>query len=236
MGNTGNASFGHAAFQGIAAYAVAILVIRLALKHTLIFERAVGPGFGRRARYPPSSLRSRSPASSPMWRDWRSAGWAAWPRKSPRSPPGDRPCHLHQLGGPLPRPRAFYGVPVISNLYWGLGASIIALVTAKPSGDSSYGVQLRAASDNLLAARAMGVPVERLRLMAWTLSGLVMGMAGILLATYVGTIRLELLFQPDVSGDGDAAAGRHAQRERRPLRYAGGIHRFRDDAHARKRS
>ncbi len=189
MGNTGNASFGHAAFQGIAAYAVAILVTPLALKHTLIPNA-------------PFSLASVHLGPVPsILIALAITGIIAYVAGLAISRLGGVAAEIATLAflvivyviftnwvDLFRGPRAFYGVPVISNLYWGLGASIIALVTAKLFRDLSYGVQLRAASDNLLAARAMGVPVERLRLMAWTLSGLVMGMAGILLATYVGTI------------------------------------------------
>ncbi|MEG6509170.1 branched-chain amino acid ABC transporter permease [Methyloligella sp. 2.7D] len=189
MGGTGHASFGHAAFQGIAAYSVAILMTPLALKRLLIPDAPFGLAAVHLGAVPSILIALVL------------TGVIAYIVGLAISRLGGVAAEIATLAFLVivhviftnwielfRGPRAFYGIPSISNLYWGLGAAIIALLIAKLFRDSPYGVQLRAASDNLLAARAMGVPVERLRLLAWTLSGIVMGMAGILLATYLGTI------------------------------------------------
>jgi branched-chain amino acid transport system permease protein len=85
-------------------------------------------------------------------------------------------------------PRAFFGIPVALNIWWAIGVSAFALFIAKFFRDSRDGVQLRATGDNLLAARAMGLNVTRLRLKAWVLSAFVCGLGGILFTLFMGTI------------------------------------------------
>ncbi|MBJ3778471.1 branched-chain amino acid ABC transporter permease [Acuticoccus mangrovi] len=189
MGNSGTASFGHAAFSGIAAYTVAILMTPLMLKRTLIPDApfnldqvVLGPI--------PSIILALLVTGVVAY----VVGLAISRLKGVGAEIGTLAflviVHvvftnwIELFRGP----RAFYGIPIISNLWWGLGASIIAVFVAKLFRDSKYGVQLRASSDNMLAAKAMGVPVDRLRLIAWTLSGIVVGAGGVLLATNLGTI------------------------------------------------
>lgn len=85
-------------------------------------------------------------------------------------------------------PRAFFGIPVTLGLPWAIGGAVLAVFIAKWFRESRDGVQLRASGDNLLAARAMGVNVERLRLKAWVLGALLCGAGGILFTLYMGTI------------------------------------------------
>lgn len=84
--------------------------------------------------------------------------------------------------------QAFYGVPQVVDLPWLIGAAAIAVVVARLFKDSKAGVQLRASADDELAARAMGVEVKRLRLIAWVLGTTIAGIGGILTAYYLGTI------------------------------------------------
>ena len=85
-------------------------------------------------------------------------------------------------------PRAFYGIPIKATLGWATVCAIGAVVAARLFRDSRWGLQLRASSENVAAASAMGVRIRRLRLAAWMLSALLMGVAGILFALFVGTI------------------------------------------------
>jgi branched-chain amino acid transport system permease protein len=84
--------------------------------------------------------------------------------------------------------QAFFGIPKEANLEWGIVAGAIAIIVARLFRDSRTGVQLRACADNELAARAMGVNVWRLRLLAWVLGGIVCGIGGVLFSFYMGTI------------------------------------------------
>lgn len=51
---------------------------------------------------------------------------------------------------------------------------------------TSYGIALRAASENMPRARLLGIPVTRVSTLAWVIGGLTSGAAGILLAPIIG--------------------------------------------------
>lgn len=84
--------------------------------------------------------------------------------------------------------RSLYGIPVVSSLPIATLIAALVVFVAKLFRDSPVGLQLRASSEDMLAARAMGVPVPRLRHYAWMLSTVIVGIAGILHATYLGVI------------------------------------------------
>jgi branched-chain amino acid transport system permease protein len=84
--------------------------------------------------------------------------------------------------------QAFFGIPKEANLEWAIVVAAATIVVARVFRDSRVGVQLRACADNELAARAMGVNVWRLRLIAWVIGCTVCGVGGILFAYYMGTI------------------------------------------------
>jgi branched-chain amino acid transport system permease protein len=90
--------------------------------------------------------------------------------------------------------QAFFGIPKAASLEWAIVASAVAILVARLFRDSRLGIQLRACADNELAARAMGVNVWRLRLIAWVLSCVVCGIGGILFAFYMGTINLRSFY------------------------------------------
>lgn len=85
-------------------------------------------------------------------------------------------------------PRAFYGIPVTATIGWAAIAAAVAIVLARLFRDSKRGLQLRASSEDLAAASAVGVHMRQLRLAAWMISALVLASAGALFALYVGTI------------------------------------------------
>jgi branched-chain amino acid transport system permease protein len=60
--------------------------------------------------------------------------------------------------------------------------------------NSSVGLMLRAARDEDSAARACGVPIYWLRVLAFTISGFFSGMAGVLLAHHLGTISIDTFY------------------------------------------
>lgn len=85
-------------------------------------------------------------------------------------------------------PRAIYGIPIRATLGWASFCAVLAIIVARVFRDSKWGLQLRAASENIAAAGAMGVPIKRLRLLAWVISAAILGMAGVLFSLFVGTI------------------------------------------------
>jgi len=85
-------------------------------------------------------------------------------------------------------PRALYGIPPKATIGWAAAATVFVIVLARAFRDSRWGVQLRAASEDVAAASAVGVRVRRLRFAAWMLSAFIMAIAGSLFTLFVGTI------------------------------------------------
>lgn len=84
--------------------------------------------------------------------------------------------------------QAFFGIPQVVGLQTAIVAAVIGIVVARLFKDSRAGLQLRASAESLLAAKAFGVDVWRLRLISWVLGGVMCGAAGILYAYFMGTI------------------------------------------------
>ncbi len=84
--------------------------------------------------------------------------------------------------------QAFFGIPQVFSLTSIIVVAVIVVVLARGFRESRWGVQLRASADDETGAAAMGVNVARLRLIAWILSGIVLAIAGISYAYFLGTI------------------------------------------------
>jgi branched-chain amino acid transport system permease protein len=91
-------------------------------------------------------------------------------------------------------PRAFYGIPVKTTIPWAMAFAMGAVVVARLYRDSSSGLRLRASSEDLLAAAAMGVHIQRLRLSAWVLSAALYGVAGVLTGLLLGILTPGLFY------------------------------------------
>ena len=189
MGNSNVASLGHIAFAGIAAYAVAVLHTPVALKGVLIPTAPFGLAETELGVVPAIVIALAVTAV---------VAWVA----------GLGLCRLTGVAATIGTlallvivhvvlinwidltrgPRAFYGIPVALSLPWAVAAAVLAVFLAKLFRDSNNGLQLRASGDNLLAARAMGVDVQKARLKAWMLSAVIVGTGGILYTLFMGTI------------------------------------------------
>lgn len=84
--------------------------------------------------------------------------------------------------------QAFFGIPKILDLPHITVLVVLAIFLARIFRESSVGLKLRAAADDEVGARAMGVDVYRVRLIAWVISTLFFAVAGIAYAFYLGTI------------------------------------------------
>jgi branched-chain amino acid transport system permease protein len=84
--------------------------------------------------------------------------------------------------------QAFFGIPQVVNLQTAIVLSVLGILLARLFKDSRVGLQLRASAESLLAARAFGVDVVRLRLIAWVVGALFCAAGGILYAYFMGTI------------------------------------------------
>ncbi|QEX18178.1 branched-chain amino acid ABC transporter permease [Hypericibacter terrae] len=84
--------------------------------------------------------------------------------------------------------QAFFGIPQVVNLQIAVALSVVGIVLARLFKDSRVGLQLRASAESLLAARAFGVDVVRLRLIAWVVGAMFCATGGVLYAYFMGTI------------------------------------------------
>jgi branched-chain amino acid transport system permease protein len=75
-----------------------------------------------------------------------------------------------------------------------LGLAVIAIVTARTIERSRLGYGFATIRDDELAAEASGVPTLRLKLLATTLSGALMGMAGAPFPYYIGYLQPQSAF------------------------------------------
>lgn len=189
MGNSDITHFGHVGFMGISAYVVAILATPIAIKRTAL---ATAPFGLNTIQISPvmavivAVLVTLAIASLVGVMMVRQNGVPA----TIATMAFLVVVHVVLVNWvDLTRgPRAFYGIPVAATLSWAVAAAVFAIVAARVFRDSKWGLQLRAASEDLAAASAVGVRIRKLRFAAWMLSAFLMAIAGALFALFVGTI------------------------------------------------
>lgn len=186
-GNSGILSFGHAAFMGLAAHITGVLTIPPAQKAIFLPEL-------------------------PMWlaqteMSFLAAGLIAIAIVTliafligvPIARLGGPSAAIATLGlliiiyGVIVGARDFtrgsqalIGVPKEIDIPMALIFAALAIVIARFFRDSLAGLELRAVREDEPAARAIGVNAPGRRLLAWTVSGGVAALAGVLLAHYLG--------------------------------------------------
>ncbi len=79
-------------------------------------------------------------------------------------------------------------IPTFSSLWWIWGTTIITILLMKRLVNSSYGLALKAITDDEVAAEAMGVKLFYHKLMSFTVSAFLAGIGGALLAAHLGTV------------------------------------------------
>ncbi len=77
--------------------------------------------------------------------------------------------------------QTFYGVPPLVDLSVIVPVAIGMILVARLFRESVAGMRVRASREDELASRSMGVDVANMRLAAWLLSALVVGVAGVML-------------------------------------------------------
>lgn len=80
------------------------------------------------------------------------------------------------------------GISILRSVWPYLGVAVFSVVIAWGYGISRHGLALRAARDEPTAAAASGVDIPRERLIAFVLSGAIMGMGGALYAHSIGVV------------------------------------------------
>ena len=84
--------------------------------------------------------------------------------------------------------QAFFGIPQVFSLTSIVILSVVVLFVVRLFRESRWGIQLRACADDEIGAAAMGVNIRRLRLIAWVISAVLLAVAGIAYAFFLGTI------------------------------------------------
>ena len=82
--------------------------------------------------------------------------------------------------------QTFYGVPRITDLFFVLLAAFVIILVARVYRESRWGLFARAARDDEDAAIVLGINPRRSRLIAWSLSGMLMTVAGALYGHVLG--------------------------------------------------
>jgi branched-chain amino acid transport system permease protein len=80
------------------------------------------------------------------------------------------------------------GIPIYVNEWVALGWATVALIAAAVHQKSRFGLALRASRENEVAARATGINGPLQRLIAFAVSGLFMGVGGVLQAHFLGSV------------------------------------------------
>jgi branched-chain amino acid transport system permease protein len=90
---------------------------------------------------------------------------------------------------------AFYGIPVRTNLWWGLLGVLVTVVVARLYTYSRVGLRVRALREDEVAARSIGVAVHKSRYVAWVLSAVFTALGGALYAHLLGAIAPALFYE-----------------------------------------
>lgn len=86
------------------------------------------------------------------------------------------------------------GIPITTGVWISFGGAAAAVVIAYLYGISRSGLALRAGRDEAVAAAASGVDIYRERLIAFTISGALCGMAGVLYAHFLGVVNPDAFY------------------------------------------
>jgi len=86
------------------------------------------------------------------------------------------------------------GLPIYVGLWTAAGWAAIAIAVAFAHQESRSGLLLRASREDEAAAAACGVHIVSHRLLAFVISAFISGIAGVLLAHFLGTVRAETFY------------------------------------------
>ena len=187
IGPAGMHSFGHAAYFGIGAYGVALLLLRLSFPMELAL--ILGPLAAALAAlvFGWFTVRLSGVYAAMLTLAFAQIAWSAayqWDAVTGGS---------NGLVGVWPSEWLASKV----NYYWvALALCFFAIVLLVKTMHGKFGFRLRAARDSPLRAEAIGIDVRRTQWMAFTLAGLAAGLAGGLYAFSKGSISPDILGIP----------------------------------------
>jgi len=86
------------------------------------------------------------------------------------------------------------GIPRYVDVWVALGCAVLTIAVAYVYQESKMGRALRAASQDEVAAKAVGINVPRQRLVAWVLSATFIALGGVLYAHFVTLITVDVFY------------------------------------------
>lgn len=195
MGNSGLANFGHSVFVGLGAYGMAILATPVMMKKLSIPNAPFGLSQVELHPLAAAAIALVVVAIVAVVTGriiTRLAGEAT----TIVSLAFLIICHSMFLQWPalFKGNQAFFGIPKSVGLPALLASAAVAIVIARLFRESPSGLQLRATADNPRAAEALAIDARSLRRKAWLLSALICGLAGVLYASFTGTISPRLFY------------------------------------------
>jgi branched-chain amino acid transport system permease protein len=195
IGNSGVVSFGHIGFAAIAAYADAWQTCCLAVRPLRLPDL---PSFLFTIETPalPAAIISALIASLVAL-----LFGAALMRLSGLAASIGTFCFLAMVNitytnweGVTAGTSSLVGIPTYVNSWVALGWALVAMTTAYVYQRSSLGLSLRASRDDEVAARAAGVNILGQRLVAFILSAFFVGIGGVLIAHFIGTLSVDTFY------------------------------------------
>jgi branched-chain amino acid transport system permease protein len=192
VGNSGVLSFGNVAFMAVGAYVSALLTMKTTAKAVFLPEL---PGLIANAEWPslPGALAGGGAAAVvaflvglPLMRlSGVSASIATFAVLVVVY------IVLGNWTAVTGGQNSLMGLPAYVDLWTALGWALAAIVIAFAYQETRSALQLRASREDEAAAQAAGVDVVRHRLIAFVISAFLSGIAGVLLAHFLGIVRVE---------------------------------------------
>ncbi len=195
VGNSGVLSFGHASFMALGAYTFAYMTANPQLKNTTLPD---APAFLRDANiatWQAVALSALVPAAFalivalPLMRlNGLAAGIATL---AMLFAVGTTIANWESLTGGR---TTFATIRTVTDVPFSLVIALVMMTLAFIYKESKFGLRLRGTREDQLAARSLGISVLRERTIAWVISAAMVGIAGAMLAGFLGSINPEQFF------------------------------------------
>jgi branched-chain amino acid transport system permease protein len=192
VGNSGVLSFGNVAFMAIGAYVSALLTMKATAKSVFLPDL---PAVIAHAEWPtlPGALAGGAVAAL-------CALIAGWPLMRLSGVSASIATFailvvayivLGNWTAVTGGQNSLMGLPAYVDLWTALGWAFAAMIIAFAYQETRSALLLRASREDEPAAQALGVDVVRHRLIAFVISAFLSGIAGVLLAHFLGIVRVE---------------------------------------------
>lgn len=195
VGNSGVLSFGNVAFMGVGAYVSALLTMKAAAKSVFLPDLPVVIAAAEWLPFPGALAGGAAAAlmaflvGLPLMRlSGISASIATFAVLVITY------VVLGNWTSVTGGQNSLMGLPLYVGLWTAFAWAVAAIVIAFIYQETRSALMLRASREDEAAAEASGVHIVRHRLIAFAISGFLSGVAGVLLAHYLGTVRVETFY------------------------------------------